>query len=156
MTLNYIKISTFFAGLPFFVVFRHHDPARRLWHEGAMPIVRTMDISPTPETAPPHPADSLRRRRLERLLRRLPTRGEQAMRWLLQPGRAPLRFVLGSLLIIGGVLSFLPILGLWMLPLGVILLSEDVPLFRRASARMLEWIERRHPNWLAPETGPTP
>ncbi|MCE2563814.1 hypothetical protein [Komagataeibacter sp. FNDCF1] len=114
-----------------------------------------MDISPTPATPAPHPAESLRRRRLERLLRRLPTRGEQAMRWLLQPGRAALRFVLGSLLIIGGVLSFLPVLGLWMLPLGVILLSEDVPLFRRASARMLEWIERRHPNWLAPETGPT-
>lgn len=72
------------------------------------------------------------------------------MIWLLQPGRAWLRGILGCLLIFGGVLSFLPVLGLWMLPLGVILLAEDVPVLRRLSARMLEWIEHRHPNWLAP------
>ncbi|MDT8872316.1 hypothetical protein RAA17_16755 [Komagataeibacter rhaeticus] len=96
----------------------------------------------------------MRRRRLERLLRRLPARGEQAMRWLLQPGRAGLRLGTGLPAGGGGVFSFLPVLGLWMLPLGLILLAEDVPFFRRLSARMLEWIERRHPNWMAPETGP--
>ncbi|KAB8122633.1 hypothetical protein D3W54_15515 [Komagataeibacter medellinensis] len=115
-----------------------------------------MDMLPAPSTASDNSAEHMRRRRLERLLRRLPARGEQAMRWLLQPGRAGLRLVLGCLLMIGGVLSFLPILGLWMLPLGIILLAEDVPLLRRLSERMLEWIERRHPNWLAPETGHTP
>lgn len=95
-------------------------------------------------------AEHLRRDRLERLLRRLPARGEQAMRWLLQPGRVVFRSIMGGLLIAGGVLGFLPVLGLWMLPLGIILLAEDVPFLRRMSARMLEWIERRHPNWLAP------
>ena len=98
--------------------------------------------------------EQLRRQRLERLLRCLPTRGEQAMRWLLQPGRAWLRAILGSLLIMGGLFSFLPVLGLWMLPLGLILLAEDVPMLRRLTARMLEWIERRHPQWMAPK--PTP
>ncbi|NVN36109.1 hypothetical protein HUK81_03985 [Komagataeibacter swingsii] len=98
--------------------------------------------------------EQLRRQRLERLLRRLPARGEQAMRWLLQPGRAWLRAILGSLLIVGGLLSFLPVLGVWMLPLGLILLAEDVPALRRLTARMLEWVERRHPQWMAPDPMP--
>ncbi|QHC36331.1 hypothetical protein [Komagataeibacter xylinus] len=104
-------------------------------------------------SSPDH-AEHLRRDRLERLIRRLPARGEQAMRWLLEPGRVVLRGIMGSLLIVGGVLGFLPVLGLWMLPLGIILLAEDVPLLRRLSARMLEWIERRHPTWLAPASPP--
>ncbi|WP_264986435.1 hypothetical protein [Komagataeibacter swingsii] len=98
--------------------------------------------------------EQLRRQRLERLLRRLPARGEQAMRGLLQPGRAWLRAILGSLLIVGGLLSFLPVLGVWMLPLGLILLAEDVPALRRLTARMLEWVERRHPEWMAPDPAP--
>ncbi|WP_308719283.1 hypothetical protein [Komagataeibacter xylinus] len=100
-------------------------------------------------SSPDH-AEHLRRDRLERLLKRLPARGEQAMRWLLQPERVVLRGIMGGLLIVGGVFSFLPVLGLWMLPLGIILLAEDVPFLRRLSARMLEWIETRHPAWLAP------
>lgn len=43
-----------------------------------------------------------------------------------------LRFVIGLLLIIGGILSFLPVLGIWMLPLGVAVASLDVkPMLRR-------------------------
>lgn len=33
-------------------------------------------------------------------------------------------------LIAGGMLSFLPILGIWMLPLGFALLSEDIPVLK--------------------------
>jgi hypothetical protein len=47
--------------------------------------------------------------------------------------------------------SFLPILGLWLLPLGLLLLAEDVPPFKFARTRILDWIEHRHPNWLVPE-----
>ncbi|QYX58224.1 hypothetical protein K1T73_07650 [Roseovarius sp. SCSIO 43702] len=43
-----------------------------------------------------------------------------------------LRFLMGVLLIIGGILSFLPVLGLWMLPLGVAVAALDVkPVMRR-------------------------
>jgi len=35
------------------------------------------------------------------------------------------------LLIVGGLLSFLPVLGLWMLPLGLLLLAEDYPPLQR-------------------------
>lgn len=42
-----------------------------------------------------------------------------------------MRIVVGVLLILGGVLSFLPILGVWMLPLGLVYLSVDYKRFRR-------------------------
>src|SRR5207237_7342735 len=35
------------------------------------------------------------------------------------------RILLGSGLVLGGLLSFLPVLGLWMLPLGFMVLSVD-------------------------------
>lgn len=42
-----------------------------------------------------------------------------------------LRSVLGLFLIIGGVLGFLPVLGFWMVPLGVVALALDVvPVYR--------------------------
>jgi hypothetical protein len=40
---------------------------------------------------------------------------------------AGMRRTVGATLIIGGVLGFLPILGFWMFPLGLLVLSDDVP-----------------------------
>lgn len=42
------------------------------------------------------------------------------------------RVPLALLLILGGLVSFLPFLGLWMLPLGLLLLAVDVPLAQPA------------------------
>ena len=51
----------------------------------------------------------------------------------LPPG---VRSVLGLLLICGGILGFLPILGFWMLPLGVALLMLDLgPGWKRLTGR---------------------
>ncbi len=41
------------------------------------------------------------------------------------------RMTIGVLLVIGGLLGFLPILGFWMIPLGFIVLSIDLPSVRR-------------------------
>lgn len=41
------------------------------------------------------------------------------------------RLVVGILCVIGGVLGFLPVLGFWMIPLGLLILSVDFPLIRR-------------------------
>jgi len=41
------------------------------------------------------------------------------------------RIVVGVLCIIGGVLGFLPVLGFWMVPLGLLILSVDFPAVRR-------------------------
>ncbi len=47
-----------------------------------------------------------------------------------------LRLLLGALLMVGGVLGFLPILGFWMIPLGVAVAALDVvPLWRAGLKR---------------------
>lgn len=42
----------------------------------------------------------------------------------------PIRFPLAVVLTIGGLLWFLPVFGLWMLPAGLLLLAIDLPLLR--------------------------
>jgi len=54
-----------------------------------------------------------------------------------------LRISIGVLLIVGGILGFLPIVGFWMLPLGLILLAADFPWARRLYARGVLW----HRSW---------
>jgi hypothetical protein len=49
------------------------------------------------------------------------------------------RITTGSLLIVGGTLGFLPILGFWMVPLGLIVLSHDLPSVRRKRRQMALW-----------------
>jgi hypothetical protein len=51
-----------------------------------------------------------------------------------------LRSLLGLVLMAGGVLGFLPILGFWMLPLGVAFIALDIPPLRR---RLLDWARRQ-------------
>lgn len=48
----------------------------------------------------------------------------------------------GALLVIGGLLGFLPVLGFWMLPLGLVLLSDDIPWLRRKRRQAQVWISR--------------
>lgn len=66
------------------------------------------------------------------------------------PAHPVLRIGLGILLIFGGIFSFLPVLGVWMLPLGLIILSIDfagVRRFRRRSTVSLgRYMLRRWPN----------
>lgn len=92
--------------------------------------------------------DQDRERRLELLVRRLPQRLQTVVRWLRRPVARRVRIPAGLLLIMASVFSVLPILGLWMLPLGLVLLAEDVPPVRRATDRVLAWIERRRPHWM--------
>src|SRR5262245_27474363 len=59
------------------------------------------------------------------------------------------RLALGLVLIAGGLLGFLPILGFWMIPLGLLVLSFDLPQVRRWRRRFLvrhaEPLRRRYP-----------
>jgi hypothetical protein len=93
-------------------------------------------------------ADAERERRIGLLLRRMPERMRRAIVWLRRPQAYWIRIPAGVLLILGSALSILPIFGLWMLPLGVLLLAEDVKSLQRVVDRVLEWIERRHPRWM--------
>lgn len=95
-----------------------------------------------------------RRRRMAHLLGRLPDRLRRATIWLLQPQARWVRLPAGGLLVLGGVFSILPILGIWMLPLGLVLLAEDIPLLQRWRERALDWIEAKRPHWIYGEKGP--
>jgi len=88
--------------------------------------------------------------RLDALVRRLPPRLAGTVDYLLQPSSRWVRIPAGMLLVVGGVLSFLPVLGIWMLPLGLALLAEDVPALRASRSKVFDWIERRKPHWLDP------
>jgi hypothetical protein len=70
---------------------------------------------------------------MRRSLRRWLARTRGWVRAHVPPG---LRLVLGLVLIVGGVLGFLPVLGFWMIPLGVVVAGLDVvPLWRWLSGR---------------------
>lgn len=77
---------------------------------------------------------------------KLPDRGATFVRWLRQPSSRYVRIPLAILLVLGGIFSFLPILGIWMLPLGLILVAQDVPFLQQPLANMLGWIERKWMN----------
>ncbi|NMA99688.1 MAG: hypothetical protein GX970_16560 [Phyllobacteriaceae bacterium] len=68
--------------------------------------------------------------RLNRLFVKLESRIPAfAANWLSRvrrPEARLLRIPLGIILILGGIFSFLPVLGIWMLPLGLLLLAVDL------------------------------
>ncbi|ASC05254.1 hypothetical protein WSS15_09590 [Acetobacter pasteurianus] len=92
--------------------------------------------------------EALRERRTQMITAKLPTKMRRGIQWLRKPEQKWVRLPSGLLLILGGLLSFLPVLGVWMLPLGILLLAEDIPLFQSLSGKMLGWIARRKPSWL--------
>jgi hypothetical protein len=61
------------------------------------------------------------------------------------PSSRRVRMGAGLALVGGGMLGFLPVLGFWMLPLGVVLLSVDISIIRRWRRR----IDVRFGRWRA-------
>ena len=100
--------------------------------------------------ADPHAYDD---HRLECLICCLPERRQGPVRWLRSPAARWVRLPLGVLFILGSFLFILPIFGLWMLPVGLLLLAEDVPMLRRMRTRVLNWIERHRPHWFSEHHG---
>jgi hypothetical protein len=77
------------------------------------------------------------------LERELPQRVARGMRGLRHPKARYIRIPVAVLSIVGGVFSFLPVLGLWMLPLGLLLLAHDVPFLRKPVGRFTSWGAQR-------------
>jgi hypothetical protein len=86
-------------------------------------------------------------RRVNRLIDRLPRKLQKIIRWLRRPAARWARIPVGLLLITGSFLSILPFFGLWMLPLGLLLLAEDIRPLGRIRDRLLALIERHRPEW---------
>ena len=55
-------------------------------------------------------------------------RFKRALVWIRASVPPGLRLVLGLLLIIGGIFGFLPVLGFWMIPLGIAVAALDIKL----------------------------
>ena len=72
---------------------------------------------------------------------KLPPGPARFVGWLRKPSSRLVRIPLAILLIVGGIFSFLPVLGLWTLPLGLVLFAQDLPFLEKPMARMLGWIE---------------
>jgi fatty acid desaturase len=82
-------------------------------------------------------------RKLDRLSGKLPSWLGRALRWLSGPTGRWVRIPVALLLIAGGFVGFLPVLGFWMVPLGLLLLALDVPFLRAPILKLLEWLERQ-------------
>ncbi len=87
----------------------------------------------------------------ERMEDMLPGWPARALRWLQGPGSRFVRIPLGILFTLASFLWFLPVLGLWMLPVGLLLIAQDVPFLRRPVGRItlrgLDAATRLHQRW---------
>lgn len=86
-------------------------------------------------------------RHLDRVEKKLPRRPAKMLRHLRRPSAVYARWTAAIALIAGGLLGFLPVLGFWMVPLGLILIAQDVPMLRRPLARVLGYLERKWQAW---------
>lgn len=84
--------------------------------------------------------------RLERFFAEITTKlpwTAGTINWLRNPKNAMIRVPVALLLIVGGIFSFLPLLGLWMLPLGLILLSIDVVILQEPVTKGIIIVRRK-------------
>jgi hypothetical protein len=62
------------------------------------------------------------------------------------PRSRGLRIAIGVVLTVFGIFGFLPILGFWMIPLGLLVLSYEFSMIRRWRRRVaVRWGRRRRP-----------
>jgi hypothetical protein len=80
---------------------------------------------------------------MDRLQAQLPDAVARWIRKIRGPAVKPYRIPVGIALTAGGFVGFLPILGFWMVPLGLTLLAQDVPVMRPPFARLLARVNRR-------------
>jgi len=79
-----------------------------------------------------------------RLDEHLPRWLRRTFGWLRSPPAKLVRIPVGILCLLGGMLWFLPLLGIWMLPLGLLLLAQDVRLLRKPVGRGILWLIARY------------
>lgn len=86
-------------------------------------------------------------RRFEKLEQALPDPVSDRLAWLRTPRARWVRVPIGLLFMFGGFFAFLPVLGFWMLPLGLLLLAIDIPLLKAPMNRLMIWTERKVQVW---------
>jgi 4-alpha-glucanotransferase len=84
---------------------------------------------------------------IERYQAKMPGRMARFVTWIRKPELRVTRIISGVLLVLLGLVGFLPILGFWMVPLGLMLLAQDVTFLRRPVVSAIEWCERKWEGW---------
>jgi len=79
---------------------------------------------------------------MQSLEKKLPDPISKFLRWLRTPSSRWARIPMAILLVAGGIFGFLPALGFWMVPLGLLLLAQDLPFLRKPTTKILVWIEQ--------------
>jgi hypothetical protein len=79
----------------------------------------------------------------DELEREAPSSMRKALQWMRRPQANVVRIPLGIACILGSFLFFLPVLGLWFLPLGLLLIAQDVPFLRKPVGRMTLYLLER-------------
>ena len=90
------------------------------------------------------------RRQFDGFERSLPGWLARPLHWVRNPKAWWIRLPLGLVMIAGGFLGFLPILGFWMLPLGLLLIALDIPLLQKPVARAIIWGRKKVRQWRRP------
>jgi hypothetical protein len=82
----------------------------------------------------------------DRLQRDLPDRLSRLIKWLRAPRPRLVRIPIGVTLIALSFFWFLPVIGIELLPLGLLVIAEDVPFLRKPLADFIVAADRR---WIA-------
>lgn len=80
-------------------------------------------------------------RAFDRLEEHTSDRITRALEWIRSPSSRWVRIPLGILCIAASFFFWLPVLGLWLLPIGLLLVAQDVPFIRKPIARFMLWLE---------------
>jgi glucose/arabinose dehydrogenase len=102
----------------------------------------TMQDDTTDNDSADAKAERILHRRLDRAEQHLPGFLAEWVAHLRKPSASWVRVPLGVLFVVAGSLGFLPILGFWMVPVGLILLALDFALLRRPTAQLIVGGER--------------
>lgn len=80
----------------------------------------------------------------DKLEQHAPDRLARAIRWLRNPKGRAVRLPLGIALVVAGLLGpLLPFFGVQFIPVGLLLIAQDVPPLREPVAEMTLWLERQ-------------
>jgi hypothetical protein len=82
-------------------------------------------------------------RELDELQGHLPKWACAMLQRVRRPSAVWFRALAATLLVAGGIVGFLPILGFWMVPLGLALVAIDLPFLRGPLAQLLGFINRK-------------
>jgi hypothetical protein len=72
-----------------------------------------------------------------------PDRVARVIAWLRDPKSRWVRIPVGLLFIVASFFWFLPVIGIEFLPIGLLLIAQDIPFLQRPVGKLLLWLEAK-------------